>query len=117
MASVSFIHLLTGSTVTATSSSDSKSLEMFQKDFIAVLKLSGRTQGTYNIKLQHSADNVNFFDVVAFTEVAAGATANEIKQIVTGTTNLLPHVRVLSTVTVAVGDAVVDVKLYFDREK
>jgi hypothetical protein len=117
MASVSKIQLLNGSTVTATAAGASKTLEMYQTNFIAQLKLAGRTQGTYNVKLQHSPDGVTWFDLVSFTEVAAGATADEVKQIAPSTTSVLPHIRAYTTVTVAVGDAEVEVNLFFDRRR
>lgn len=114
MACVNKKVLFDGSTIATTTIGNAVSLEVYQKSFVAYLKVSGRTAGTYAVKIQHSPDGVNWFDNGAFA--SASTNTSEIIALTLGDL-LLPNVRAVATVTSGPGDAEVLVELYYDKDK
>jgi len=113
MASVSRVVLL-DSALTATRTGDPVSLELYSyafKGYIAATAVNGAT--TINAKIQHSADKLNWFDLITFAAIAGVASA-EAKD---PTVNVLPYVRAVATLTGGVQAATVTVALYFDKVK
>ena len=112
MASVSQLTLVNGA-FTATETGSSTALEPFSNSFIGYLHISANDGATtIDAKIQHSADNSNWIDLVAFTQVV-NTTAFEAKQI---TNSVLPYIRGLATFT-AGNSATIKIGFYFDKLK
>lgn len=107
MASVNTIELL-DATITGNQAGDSKSTEVFQSNFVAVLNVTAITGGTVAGTVQHSADGTNWTTIATFTGLTAAG--EEVEQI---TVNVLPNVR--CNMTYAGTTADVTVKLFYDK--
>lgn len=119
MASVSNLVLINGA-LTASTTGDKKSLGPRGKKFVGYLKatsVNGAT--TLNAKIQHSPDDVYWFDVVSFTALV-GVDGSELKdgtQFTASEMGLLPYVRGLVTLAGATQAATVLMQLWFDDDK
>lgn len=91
-------------------SSDSKFIFQNTSDFIGFLKVENYVAGTYTVKIQHSPNKVDWFDLVSFVAVSSNGV-----QSVSTTDPVYPHVR--SDVAVVGGDADITVQLWFDPNK
>ncbi len=85
--------------------------------FVAFIKNSALGSGTtLNCKIQHSPNNSDWFDLVAFTAITSSGTAEIKDQASFGVANqnVLPWVRTVSTLAAGTTTATITVELYFD---
>jgi len=113
MASVSKLRLV-GENVADTANSVSQSLERGAVRFIGWLKVANWVAGTYTIKLQHSPNGIDWYDITGGAFAAKGANGSEVLQI---TENLFANVRANMTVAAGPGDADIIVDLYYDKDR
>ena len=109
MASVNNIPLAEA-TITGNDTGETKSTEVYQSNFIAVLNVSAIAGGTVAGVVEHSFDGSNWLTLATFAGL--GATGTEIQQI---TDNVGPMVR--SDLTYAGATADVKVDLFYDKRK
>jgi len=116
MASAYKVVLNESAVVAASANTTAKSLTSRLDSFVGFFKLSGRTAGDYTVKIQHSPNGSDWFDVVSFTAPpsADGQNFSELKQI---TTNILGQVRANLVVANGPGDGTVLVELWYDEKK
>lgn len=115
MSSAAKIVLLSSQVVTVTTSGDPVSLSQTSQRFIGFLKNSAVASGNYTVKIQHSPNKIDWFDLVSFTAVNAPAVAGaEQKQV---TDNVFVYVRATVTVAAGVGDGTLLVELHFQESK
>lgn len=108
MASVNYISVMDGETVTTNTASSTVYTEAKQDKFIAVLQVTAITGGTVAGTLQHSANGTNWTTIATFSGLAA--TGEEVQQI---TANVLPAIR--ANLTYAGTTSTVSVKLFYDK--
>lgn len=119
MASVAKLALQSGA-ITASVTSDSKSLEPNYKKFIGWLDVSACDAATtVAAKIQHSPDKTNWIDFCTFTNVvgAAGRQAIHETSFATASQGLFPNIRSVVTLSGVTLSATVAVELYFDPDK
>ena len=112
MSSNSKVTLLDSTSLIASVTGDSKSLEPKWKNTVGFIKISNYAAGTFTAKIQHSPNGVDWFDLKAFTGALAANTSE--LQFVTGA--VLGQVRA-DVVAASSPDADVLVELYYDRDK
>lgn len=97
---------------TATENGVATSIGPKAKSFIGYVKLTGRGQGDYTAKIEHSPNGSDWYEVAAFAQLTADGT--EVKQI---TTNIFPNIRAQSTVANGPGDGTLLVELWYDEDR
>lgn len=113
MASTNVITLVSDA-LTATATSDAKSLEQRFDRFIGWIDVSAiHAATTVAAKIQHSPDGTNWKDWITFTN-AVGAVAREA---VFPTTDVFGRVRSVVTLSGATQSATVKVQLWYDPSK
>lgn len=77
MASTQNVILLPSTAITADGTTSGSTIELpsFAQDFIATCEVSGRTDGTYTLTVQHSPDNVNWFTLDAVAAISSNIMA------------------------------------------
>jgi len=111
MASVNRIVVLSD-TLTATGIAKNVGTELYQTDFVAVLKVSSVDVGTFDLKIEHSADGTNFEDLAVFAQLAGAG--YETIQI---TDHVLPVVRANYILAGGASSVVMEAHLYNDKKK
>ena len=109
---------LVDETITASINSDPVSLDSGQKNFLFHVKVSSRTNGTYTVKLQHSADKLAWVDVVTLAAIVSDT--SEIIQLVHATNFYKLHLASFARAVVTYvgpGQASVVAELLYDRDK
>lgn len=95
--------------LTGNNTSDAVSLDNADTDFIAYIAATAVGVGTsLVVKIQHSADGINWFDVAGATFTALTAAGSELK---IPTSNLLGQVRTVATFTGGATTATLGVSL------
>lgn len=113
MASVSRV-LLLESSLTASTTGSSLSLEPYSTDFMGWIAASSVNPATTVMaKIEHSADGSNWVDLVSFTALV-GVSGAEAKNV---TTAVLPYVRANVTLAGATQAATVLITLQHDKRK
>jgi hypothetical protein len=94
----------------------SVSLDSYETNPIAVLTVSSRTDGTYTLKLQHSADGSTWAD---YGNAASGLSANgtAIASVDSQANPLLTYIRAVVTAGSVTSGATIKVDLYVQKAK
>jgi len=115
---------LANATLTASANSDAVNVRVGAKDFF--VSFTGKNvdaSTTFDLKLQHSANGVEWYDVDggAFTQVSGAGDVDELLDLSKGLTGFSPTkllglVRVVSTISGATPSIDVVCSLHFDKE-
>jgi hypothetical protein len=119
MASVSRVGLVSGA-LTGSSTGEAKTLGPRAQKFIGYLNVSAINGATtLDAKLQHSADKVNWIDVVSFTQKVGttGVEAKHESQFAVANQGLFSYVRGVVTLAGGVTTATVQLDLWYDEMK
>lgn len=112
--------ILVNEALTASQTSEVKSLGPRSKKFVAFLLVSAiNAATTVAAKIQHSPDGSTWFDLVSFTNLV-GVTGSELKQesaFAVASSPVLGQVRSVVTLSGATQTATVRVDLCFDDDK
>ena len=111
MASTQGKVLFNAESLSATTTSEPKITMAKDVNHIAYLKIENNASANFAIKIQHSPDNVNYFDLVTF--VATGGNTTEKINIDNTTDHVFEHVRAVATRTA--GSADFTIILHYDR--
>lgn len=109
---------ITSTNVTANGATNGAavSLDSYETNPIAVLTVSSRTDGSYTLKLQHSADGVNWTDYGSGAS-ALTADGTRVLGIDSQATPLLTYIRPVVTAGAVTTGATVKVDLYVQKAK
>lgn len=114
MASVLNEYLQETTALTADSTSKGFLLSGRTTDFIGtVVASSVNAATTIAAKIQHSHDNLNWFDLITFTNIVGVSGA---QAVLAPTGGCLPFVRSVVVLTGATKSATVDIKLWYDTK-
>jgi len=112
MASTSKIVLL-NQAITATVTSEAKTLDVMSSGFVGFIKITNRTSGTFTGIVEHSPNGVDWFTFISFT-AALNSNTSEIK--FPANDYCLTYVRA-SVTAAAAPDATVEISLCYSVKK